>query len=188
MKRLFLLITLSFLVAESNAKESLKLCGVHWPPFTYVENNSITAGLSHDIIKEAFRRLEVNVVMDSIPWPRCESYVMNGKYDAIIDNSLIDDPFIRGKYPATKYTLAVYVRDDFEQTKFSWESLDGKNVGFVRGYDYTERIKKYRGWIKELSANDERVLLKLKVKRYDYVILDTYGAPLLAEKLDIKRK
>ena len=186
MKRLFLLITLSFLVAESNAKESLKLCGVHWPPFTYVENSSITAGLSHDIIKEAFRRLEVNVVMDSIPWPRCESYVMNGKYDAIIDNSLIDDPFIRGKYPATKYTLAVYVRDDFEQTKFSWESLDGKNVGFVRGYDYTERIKKYRGWIKELSANDERVLLKLKVKRYDYVILDTYGAPLLAEKLDIK--
>ena len=80
----------------------------------------------------------------------------------------------------------VYVRDDFDQTKFSWESLTGKTVGFVRGYDYTERIKKYRGWIKELSSNDEQLLVKLKVKRYDYVILDTYVAPLLAEKLDIK--
>lgn len=186
MKRLLLLIALSFLVAGSSAKETLKLCGVEWPPFTYVENNSIVAGLSHDIIKEAFGRLDVSVVIDSIPWPRCEFYVKHGKYDAILDNSLIGDWLIKGQYPATKYTLAVYVRDDFDQTKFSWESLAGKTVGFVRGYDYTERIKNYRGWDKELSSTDEQLLVKLKVKRYDYVVLDTYGAPLLAEKLNIK--
>ncbi|WP_339387596.1 substrate-binding periplasmic protein [Vibrio caribbeanicus] len=183
--KMYVCLSALFLFSVSiNAKE-LKLCGVEWPPFTYSEAGKITGGLTYDILSEAFNRLNIKVEKDVIPWARCLAYVETGKYDAVIDNAALD-PFITGRHPTAKYTLGVYVRENYEQTDFSWSSLVGKSIGLVRGYDYTETITNYDGWIREYASTDELALGKLKVNRYDYVLLDTISADLLAKKVNIK--
>jgi len=115
--------------------EALKLCGVEWPPFTYSKEQKITKGISYDVYTEAFRRLQMAV---ELPWKRCLQYVAEGKYDAVIDNAALE-PFLYGQFPTAIYPLAIYVRQDFPQETFSWDDLQGKTVGMVLGYDYTER-------------------------------------------------
>lgn len=82
----------------------------------------------------------------------------------------------------------MYVRQNFPQTTFSWEDMKGKFVGMVRGYDYTEKIKNFDGWVPIFSTTDELLIKKLHAKRYDYVILDIFAVPILSERLGIKIK
>ncbi|OQW92235.1 MAG: ABC transporter substrate-binding protein [Beggiatoa sp. IS2] len=177
---------LSFPLNLSGA-EKLKLCGVEWPPFTHSKNGEIVNGISFDVYTEAFRRLQMDFETIEIPWSRCLKYVEDGEYDAVIDNAALE-PFLYGKFPTAIYPLAIYVRHDFPQETFSWDEMKGKTVGMVRGYDYTEKVKQFEGWKKELADTDEQMLRKLQKNRYDYVVLDIFAAPILAKQLGIELK
>ena len=190
LKYIILIFTLVFTsVSTSNISfsEELKLCGIDWPPFTYSEKNRIIKGISFDVYTEAFRRLNVHFTAREIPWPRCLKYVEEGKYDAVIDNGA-SASFLNGMFPTGFYPLAMYVRNNFPQNTFSWKDMKGKSVGMVRGYDYTEKIINFEGWVPRFSNTDELLIKKLHEKRYDYVILDIFSAPILSERLGKKIK
>lgn len=167
--------------------EELRLCGVHWPPFSYSENERLVSGISVDINTEAFRRLGIKFTADDLPWPRCLDGVERGEYDAIIDNASRPN-YVHGTNATSVYPLTIYVREDYPHREFTWESMNGKTVGVVRGYWYTESIRNFNGWFIDKSVTDEIVLRKLAGGRYDYAVSDIFVAPILAEKLGIKIK
>ena len=186
MKKIILLFVV-LLLSNSLRSQELKLCGVEWPPFTITKNGKIVGGISFDIYTEAFERLNMKFVADDIPYPRCLMYVKTGRYDAVIDYTSVE-PYVTGRFPTGIYPLAVYVRKEFPQDEFSWKLLEGKVVGYVRGYYYSESITNFDGWIKDLAVTDEMMLMKLKGNRYDYVILDIFTADILSKKIGVDIK
>lgn len=173
------------MISQTVFATTIKLCGIHWPPFTFSEKQDLTHGLSIDIYTEAFRRLDMHIDAKVMPWQRCVKLVKYGSMDALIDNTPSND-FLNGSAPTAFYPLAIYVRDDFKQTTFSWSAMKNKDVAMVKGYDYTEKISSYKHWNK-LLLQSETVLVKLlKAKRYDYVLLDIFAAKHLEKTHNIK--
>ncbi|WP_018693144.1 substrate-binding periplasmic protein [Algicola sagamiensis] len=166
---------------------TVEVCGVAWPPFTYAENKMIVKGVSHDIHQAVFTKLGMKLVAHELPWPRCLSIVEEGKMDAVIDNAPLE-PYIYGENANAFYPLAIYVRADFPIEQFSWFLMRGKRVGMVRGYDYTEKIQKFKGWKKDLHKTDAELFEKLKKGWLDYILVDIFSAPLLAEQTEVEIK
>ena len=105
----------------------------------------------------------------------------------MIDNAALA-PFVFGEHPTGVYPLVLYVREGFPVDTFSWPAMVGKRIGMVRGYDYTEKILAFDGWNKDFANDDEQMIIKLKAKRYDYILSDLFSAPILAQKVGIKLK
>ena len=182
-----LIIWLMLTISPNILANEIKLCGVEWPPFTFVEDKKFVNGISVDVHKEAFKRLGISYKSSVLPWPRCLAQVEKGIYDAVIDNAPLA-PYIFGKVPTGVYPLGVYVREGSTDSKFSWKFMEGKKVGMVRGYDYTEKITRFKGWKAKFAKSDKQLLLKLKAKRTDYVILDIFSADILMEQAGVKIK
>ncbi|MCX4027746.1 transporter substrate-binding domain-containing protein [Endozoicomonas sp. SM1973] len=183
----YILIIISLLASFNLWAKELKLCGVEWPPFTYGENNRLVKGISIDVYKEAFPRMEMKFTADQLPWARCLKDVEDGYYDAVIDNANLP-PYIVADTPTSVYPLGIYVRNDFPQDKFSWDSITGKSVAMVTAYDYTKKIAAFTGWKRVDFASDEKVLQALQLKRYNYALIDVFSAPILSKKVGIEIK
>ena len=176
-----LLIAL-LLAAQSGT--DLKVCGVDWPPFSYAEQGRLTEGISIEIHQEVARRLGMKLSLIELPWGRCEQYVSTRLADGILDNAPL--PGCHHPDLATAfYPLAAYVRTDSPLHNFSWEMARGMKVGMVRGYDYTEKIKRYDGWVPIKAHSDKQLLLLLEKSRVDMIILDYFSAPILSKEQDV---
>lgn len=187
LKTVLAVVLFTSLIPRVSWANDLKLCGVHWPPFTYSEKELLVNGISIEVYTEAFHRLNITFTAKEVPWPRCLDGVKKGDFDAIIDN-VNRPPFLNGSHPTSIYPLAMYVRTDFPQTKFSWASMKGKTIGLVRGYGYTEKILNFQDWSLDKSVTDEMLLKKLNGGRYDYAIVDVFVAPIIADKFGFNIK
>ena len=79
MRKLTQCLILNLLCAfTSVAREDIKLCGVEWPPFTFVVQGKMVKGISLDVYREAFRRLSHNSSTSVLPWARCKLAVIQG--------------------------------------------------------------------------------------------------------------
>ncbi|MDX1694039.1 MAG: transporter substrate-binding domain-containing protein [Ketobacteraceae bacterium] len=168
--------------------DPVRLCGVEWPPFTKVREGKIVGGLSFDIYQEAFSRLGRGFVAYALPWPRCLRQVSEGNLDAVIDNDKLD-PFIGGKHPTAVYPVAIYTRADHPTMAFSYQALEDKKVGMVRGYDYTPDIKQKMTWKPRYATDDQQLFRMLKAGRFDYVLADIFSAEIHAANagLEVRR-
>jgi polar amino acid transport system substrate-binding protein len=188
MKKVILVLVLFLIIGSPVSAKEIKLCGVHWPPFTYSEGKTLVRGISIEIYTEAFKRLGMTFVADKLPWKRCLQSVKSDKHSAIIDASARKGDYAAGKNPTSLYPLAVYVRADHPESTFSWDLMQGKSVGMVSGYYYTAKIEAFKGWKRENARSDEISMKKLIAKRYDYILSDILTAPILADKLNVKIK
>lgn len=186
MKQIYIGLMLLPLVFKAFAE--VKLCGVEWPPFTYAQHNHLVKGISIDIYKEAFTRMNMTFTADQLPWARCLKDVEEGYYDAVIDNANLEPFKVAADTPTSVYPLGIYVRQDFPQVQFSWESIRGTAVAMVNGYDYTKKIAAFTGWQRVDFSSDEKILHAIKIKRYDYALIDVFSAPILAKKVGIDIK
>ncbi|WP_229805248.1 substrate-binding periplasmic protein [Saccharospirillum salsuginis] len=173
--------------AGAATSDTVRLCGVEWPPFTYAENGNIESGISFRIYQEAFRRLGMSFEAHALPWPRCLRLVELGHYDAVIDNADLE-PFVAGSHPTASYPLAIYVLADFPVDDFSWDFMRRKRIGMVRGYDYTPTIAAFEGWRPRYFTTDEQMLRVLQAGRIDYALGDLYSVPILSERIGIEIK
>ncbi|WP_448550097.1 substrate-binding periplasmic protein [Thalassotalea fusca] len=184
----FSIILVIVLISSCLAADELKFCGVEWPPFTFAKQDTIVRGISFDVYQEAFERMGLKFTAKVLPWERCKAAVKQGtQFDAMIDNAALN-PFIFGKYPTGVYPLVMFVREHYEASRFSWQNITGKRVGMVRGYDYTERVLQFDGWIRDFATTDEQMISKLLLNRYDYILGDIFSTPIIAQKLGVNLK
>ncbi|WP_196303961.1 substrate-binding periplasmic protein [Chromobacterium violaceum] len=155
----------------------IKLCGVEWPPFTYVKNGMVDSGISHDILQEAFRRLQLPEIMEAAPWARCLRGIKTGEYDAVIDNEVAAQT-PRFKHIYSSYPVALCVKRGSAIQSFNWKLVQGQTVGIVRGYTYTPKILHYPNW-KLTPTNDENSLYAMLTNGHlQFVLCDVWGATL----------
>ncbi|EKB26381.1 substrate-binding periplasmic protein [Aeromonas dhakensis] len=178
-----LLLIALLLAAQSGGQ--LKVCGVDWPPFSYAEQGKLMEGISVEIHQEVAHRLGMQLTLLELPWGRCEQYVNTELADGILDNAPLPGCY-HSDLATAFYPLAAYVRSDSPLQTFSWEMAKGLKVGMVRGYDYTDRIKHFTGWVPIKAHSDKQLLLMLEKSRVDLIVLDYFSAPILSREQDVK--
>ncbi|WP_176219645.1 substrate-binding periplasmic protein [Chromobacterium haemolyticum] len=165
------------LSAGAVAQAPVKLCGVEWQPFTYVKNGKVDSGISHDVLQEAFRRMNVPVTMEGAPWERCLRGIKTGDYDAVIDNEVAaQTPRFKNVY--SSYPVALCVKRGSPVKSFDWKLVQGQTVGMVRGYTYTPKILNYPNWKLEPSNDEDQLYAMLTGGHRQFVLCDVWGASL----------
>lgn len=142
-------------------------------------------GISVEIHQEVAHRLGMQLTLLELPWGRCEQYVNTELADGILDNAPLPGCY-HSDLATAFYPLAAYVRSDSPLQTFSWEMAKGLKVGMVRGYDYTDRIKHFTGWVPIKAHSDKQLLLMLEKSRVDLIVLDYFSAPILSREQDVK--
>jgi polar amino acid transport system substrate-binding protein len=86
-------------------------------PFGYVNDQNQFTGIFVDIIKESFRRMNLEVIHKPYPWIRAQVYVKNGTADGFIT---VETPerskfTIPSTYPLAKFEWVAFARKDHPQ-------------------------------------------------------------------------
>ena len=155
-----------------------------YPPF--VDQSDPQEGLSLAIIRAAYKTQGYTVKMEFVPWARAKSLTIEGKYDILPDcwvndenkkTMLFSDP-----YAVNVVKFVKNADDPFEYTGL--ESLKGKKIGTVRGYNYSDAFRDSQDFIKEDVADLITNIKKLTGKRIDLTLEDEIVAKVQITKND----
>lgn len=169
--RWILLLSLSLLGAVAWA-DTFTAAGDPYPP--YGDPNNPDGGLGLEIIRAAFKTQGHSMTMEYVPWARAESGIKNGSYDILPFTWRTD---ARAKVLLFSTAFAIgnvrFIKrkgDPFEFTGL--ESLNGKTVGTIRGYGYSDAFVNSTQFQKE-SGNDLMTSIKKLLRnRIDLTLED----------------
>ena len=154
------------------------------PPFMYAENGQ-AKGIYPELVKEAFSRMQVPVTLAARPWKRVIEEIDQGEAGVA---GIYSSEERRQKYDYSDVimveNIAVYFHQDNPVNYENMDSLNGKRVGTIRGWLYTDEFsaadKAGKLTIDEVSG-DEKNFQKLAAKRVDAVLaIEQSGNALLA--------
>lgn len=126
----------------------LTVCFINYPPFEYVENGKLT-GPGYDMIVEAFKRADIEIQVEILPWARILEFVELGKKDVIVDAYKSSERAEFLDFSSTiyvSYPEVLYVRKNsnitFDGTSESLKGLKiGANRDFYHGELFEEALK-----------------------------------------------
>lgn len=142
-----------------------------WPPFISADAQS---GISVEVATAAFKTQGYELKMQLAPWARALDNVKNGKTDILVATwftlertsyLLYSDEYFKNEVKFIKRA-----GDPFEYTDL--KSLDGKNIGIVRGYGYGDAFLSARSFTKSETKDLLGNLRKLANKRIDLTLED----------------
>lgn len=119
-----------------------------WPPYTYETEGLATKGLSLELMKAIFSRLDMTVDLKLYPMERCLQQMKEGSRDAITIVTITEE---RQKFMV--YSDAHIITKGFiyyssergdEIEWSSYEDLKGYKIGVVSGYNYGVEFKEAR--------------------------------------------
>ncbi len=128
-------------VAWAEEKE-LRVITEIWAPFSYKENGEVK-GVVTDIVREAFKRLDVPIHLQVMPWKRAVMTLKKGKGDALYSAS----------YKKERTEFLVYPKHPIYRVRYLFYSKRGSgfhfdgdvrhlrgSIGAMRGYSYTSEF------------------------------------------------
>lgn len=125
------------------ARETITIVADQWCPYNCGQKDA-KPGYMVDIVRQAFKKSDIDVVYKVIPWAQAIELTRQGKYDAIIGANHGDAPdFI---FPDIVQGISVnqaWVKKDSRWTYTGLASLEGLRVGIVAGYSYGKSIDPY---------------------------------------------
>jgi len=139
-----LLVFFNAVLAQQVSAKTITAAADSFPPF--VDEGNPTGGLSMEVIRAAYKTQGHEVKIHYVPWARALAGVESGIYDIVPDmwfsearskQFLFSTPYI-----STTVRFIKLKGDPFQYTGI--ESLKGKTIGVVRGYDYNEAFKNQR--------------------------------------------
>lgn len=145
------------------------------PPFSFYENN-ILKGIDVEIINEISKRLNLNIVIETLPWARVISELKNGDLDAAFSLYYVEDRKEFLFYLAIMHydNLGIMARKDNIFIYKSTEDLFSKKIGKGAGVFVSDEFQKAKedGKITVEEINDTEMgnIKKLIAKRLDAVI------------------
>ncbi len=161
------------------AKQTIKLCTVDWPPFTIVEKDSgKISGIHVDITHEIFKRVDLNVEIQSIPWKRCLKMVEDGHLDGVFAVSYNEDRARYLLYPKEPLDTVEYIvatMEDPKKVKWSTKKVFSSPllpVGSPQGYSVTADLKKEKGIkVDDGAVNDRANFQKMLGDRVKSIVM-----------------
>ncbi|MBF0573714.1 MAG: transporter substrate-binding domain-containing protein [Desulfamplus sp.] len=156
-----------------------------YPPF--VDPEDPKEGLSLVIIRAAYKNQGYTVKMEYVPWARAEALTIQGKYDILPDVWMNDENkksmMFSEPYAVNTVKFIKRVDDPFEYNGL--ESLKGKKIGTVRGYNYSDAFQASKDFIREDVADVMTNIKKLVAKRIDLTLEDDIVARVIISKADL---
>lgn len=183
-----LIFCLLLLPATALAHQSLVLPIVFedYPPYEYVEDGEVK-GINMDLIREAFKRMDVDPFFEPRPWKRALYELENGDIMALSSGFKTEKRQEFAYFPedgglATETNCVVILSvSGLEVT--SLEDLRGLRVGVVREYLYGEPFDTMKGLTK-IEANSSHQLLQMLLnQRMDAAIGNKTVFRHLAKKM-----
>lgn len=168
-----------------------------WPPYTFgIEGEEATHGIAVDIIRELFRRLNVEVELKLYPWKRCLYMVKKGQNDGHMlliktpereKYMVFSDPFIPDRY------LFWYRADRTQPVEWqNFADLKKYNIGLSDAYSYGDEFAKavteYDLEV-EYAKSDEMNFQKLLKGRFDtFIGMENVARSIFKENPELKDK
>ncbi|MCL9780276.1 transporter substrate-binding domain-containing protein [Vibrio sp. S4M6] len=158
-----------------------------WPPFITLDPNR--PGIAVEIVDEALKTQGSVLDMTVVPWARALLMVRHGNADLLLpawytagrsEYLLFSEPYLTNEVVIVKRAT-----DDFEFSGL--ESLSGKTVGVVRGYNYGESFDKADNFDKAEVNDLVTNLKKLMRDRIDLTIGDKLAILATIEKYGLNR-
>jgi len=156
--------------------QPLLLVTANYPPFSY-EEGGVQKGIAIDLVKEAFARMQQEVRIQLVPFPRAVAMIKNGEADGIFPFAMSEDRKEFASYPAERLFAdpgTLFVRADSTITfNGDFSKLKNFTIGMQRGTNhgpvFMQALKTYE--IKTDEANDqEQNMLKLTAGRFDIAV------------------
>ncbi|MDF0534794.1 transporter substrate-binding domain-containing protein [Shewanella sp. A32] len=142
-----------------------------WPPFVENEGKS---GLALDIVSAAMLTQGIRIEVTIKPWARAMKDVNDGKNDLLLatwssperqKSLLFSEPYLKNRLRFIKRA-----GDPFEYTGLN--SLQGKRIGIVNDYSYTDEYARSDKFIREPHQDLQANLRMLAAKRLDLTVED----------------
>ncbi len=172
MKKLLLLAILLFLPFPASATQTLVAASDLWPPF--IDPNNPTDGLSMEIVRAAYRSQDYEITLVYVPWARAEEETYTGVYDLLPDvwytNARAKTLLYSTPYLTNTIRFIKLKSDPFEYDGL--ESLKGKVVGTLQGYNYGDAFLNDSGFVREGVDTFIANIKKLLFKRIDLTLED----------------
>lgn len=171
MCRFFVVLTLALLAIGSRA-DTFTAAGDPYPP--YGDPSYPNGGLGLEIIRAAFKTQGHDMTMEYVPWARAESGIKNGSYDILPFTWRTD---ARVKVLLFSNAFAVgnvrFIKRKGDPFEFNGlESLNGKLVGTIRGYGYSDTFGASTAFQKENGNDLMTNIKKLLRHRVDLTLED----------------
>lgn len=142
--------------------DSFRLVTFEYPPYEYTENGEVK-GMAVDIVREAFKLMNHEAVIEILPWPRCQVLFERGEVDGIFTFFQNDD-----RQAFTLYSKEVVVT----QTIALWVL---KNTKIEFNGDLTQ-VQPYQFGIASKTSYGERFDTAIKYGLlHTEVAASTYG-------------
>lgn len=154
----------------------------HWPPFA--DENNPDDGLSLEIVRAAYKTQDFDVKMKFVPWVRAEEGVKEGVYDILVNvwrtEARATELFFSTPYTSNSIKFIKLKNNPFEYHGIN--SLDGVNLGTVRGYGYGEELAKPTRFFREDANSFISNVRKLVARRIDLTLEDEIVARFIINK------
>ncbi len=186
MKRIFLLLILLLLSHDVFTQEKVvKLVTLGgFPPFCIKTDEAAEStqiipagsdakgfeGLTWDIVRESYHAMGYTIHLSIYPWERAKHVLEIGLCDVLFPtgkNSEREKIYYYSKEHIISSDFLMYVRSD---DNFKWEgleSLKGKTIASIRGFNYGDEWNKIDTVNKYYVNSIEQGFLMLKAKRVD---------------------
>lgn len=150
---LFILLAMApWCLAQSNsvlayAPASIELCVDDFPPRQILNNDGSWSGHSIDVIRALMAHLKIPLtITDDTPFPRCLLKMQQGETDLMVGlrkNSQRETYMQMMPYSIAATSL-FFSRNDFPEKINKLEDLQGRVIGAVRGFTYSQWFELFR--------------------------------------------
>jgi len=211
MKALVVVVLLFSPVSLSAREKVVTLATLtDFPPFCFNKPNSLPLnkemvppgkdsvqlqGYSWDVVRESFHELGYTIELYVLPWARAIHYLKSDRVDAVFPANRTEERernFSYSKEYVDSINMVVYATADSKIVCSGLDSLNGLNVGAVRGWAYGKKWESNKKINKEFMDTVFQSFQVLEKKRldavvgyetnYDYV-LETHGVTEKYKKL-----
>ena len=184
----------SLLLSQAFAgKKLLTIVTPEYPPYEYSEGGTVK-GVAVEIVKEVFKRMDVPITINILPWKRALDQVRSGKTDAIFTIFFNKERATFLTYSnevLIEQVVSLFANKEFHSKvnyKSQLELLGPYRIGGVRGISYGREFDsalKNKG-IQPLKLvnNGSQSFKMLLSNRVDLVISNRLGAIFILRKMN----
>lgn len=133
--------------AQADAPASIELCVDNFPPRQILNEDGSWAGHSVDVVRALMAHLKIPLsITDDTPFPRCLLKMQQGETDLMV--GLRKNPQRETYMQMMPYSVAAtslfFSRNDFPEKINKLEDLQGRIIGAVRGFTYSQGFELFR--------------------------------------------
>ncbi len=193
MRKVIMLSILTIFYSQISA-EVLKLGVVDFPPYEYRTKNNID-GMSVEIVKHIFKKMNKPFSFMFLPWSRALLYLKNGEIDGLFD---IIKKAEREKYAdyskvvlMNEYTSLFVLKESNIVYNKNLSELGSYVFGLRQDFSYGAKFDYARKnkIIKKIETSPfpKKLFIKLNYGQIDILVGDKYGIPYLFKKTRLEK-